>query len=70
MERTERIEGIREAANRVKVMGGWYGLDEKQTDALAEEVESLAKYHELRAGGLSDHEARATAWPTTAAQVN
>lgn len=59
----EKIEGIREAANRVNVMGGYYGLDEQQTDALVEEVNALATYHELRDSGLADAEARATAWP-------
>lgn len=36
-----RTSAIKEAANRIQVMGGWYGLEEKQTDGLSAEILAL-----------------------------
>ena len=65
----DHMAGIREAKEHIALMGGWYGLEESQTDALCDELEALAVYRERLADGLSDYEAREDAWPQNGART-
>jgi hypothetical protein len=65
----DEVVGIRAASQHLNLMGGWYGLDEKQTDALVDELEALARYREAKGEGFSDAEAREDAWPSETALV-